>query len=46
MLINENEKSLFFDCFGQIYSKIDINCRDENNNTFLILSQKIALLIL
>ena len=40
MLINEGEESLFLDYLEKVYSKIDINCTDENNNTFLILSVK------
>ena len=44
MLINEGEENLFLEYFGQIYSKIDINCQDENNNTFLILSVREGLI--
>ena len=44
MLINEREENLFLDYFGKIYSKIDINCRDENNNTLLILSVREGLI--
>jgi hypothetical protein len=40
MLINEGEESLFLEYLEKVYSKIDINCTDENNNTFLILSVK------
>ena len=44
MLINEGEESLFLDYFAQIYRKIDINCKDENNNTLLILSVREGLI--
>ena len=46
MLINEGEESLFLDYLEKVYSKIDINCTDENNNTFLILSVKEGLNII
>ena len=44
MLINEGEESLFLDYFAQIYRKIDINCKDVNNNTLLILSVREGLI--
>ena len=40
ILIKEGEEKLFLDYLNNKLRYIDINCRDENNNTFLILSAR------
>lgn len=44
VLINEREENLFLDYLEKIYRRIDLNCKDENNNTLLILSVKEGLI--
>ena len=40
MLITEGQETLFLDYLDKNYRNINLNCLDENNNTFLILSVK------